>query len=949
MMSESEPVDFQSPKRKRKVPMTTTKRYSAVKSKISDSSLKLFAGPGSATASSATRSCGTGDRDASYSFAHHFSGDCGSPERDRPTEARRYEAATHSEGNSTQAEHSPGQGGNQAYAFAPNYLVASFPQQVTESESPFQCADFSRRSPRRVVMETGHDSSLSSISQNNSAMLNSPPRYLFDSNGTGVDPRYLFESNGTGADGDIEDDFAMANYNKTVGGEGEESSPCVSASPADMLMMQSFDDVQSPEVGAISMCNSPDKLDAAAAVESASPTRCIIRVSPTILMRNSPSPRPLAHQFSCVRQMNLGEESHFSRSGGSSPLQFSPSPSQKKPESGTQGVCRTVPQFPSSTESDKWRGDSSGVARGMSTLNVNKHEHFAHAYEDSAGLEDAKMNHKFRRGLAGCAILSNGSGSFDNHDSLDISGGRDGPSPIMSNHTSFMDLLDAASESPGGKPPQTQKASKPAESENVASANTSGFAQPVFKLGSQRRDSSPFQHQAITSARNSRNGHTPIRTKLNAESSSSSRGTPLRGAGDGKALNRKQFSIDFDSPSRDKTSPLVALPMDPPAEVARFDMTSSPVSRRAGKALDLSPPGSFTSVCSGATSCTEDDEVQSPPRKYGSSRSILSDFDLRSDFNLTRGSSTGSLLSGQSGTSSLPLPDQSAFDMSVIKPRVKSVGALRAAPSPVCPPTPDRSNLHWGSIHASSIGSMDFDDHNSSTCHDSEEDDEFALGMGWQNSLPNAPPLLRQNSLESNKLLVEGTISLDPCESTDVVYDRDFDNLGVLGAGSFAVVYMSQRKNSAKGGLGSDEARYFAVKKNKKKFRGHGDRESLLSEVRMMKQAGQTYCPHIVHLIRAWQEEGFFYVQMDIAEKGSVRDLIVHMTDEGTPFPDDTIWRLMHDTLQGLKHIHSYDVIHLDIKPANLLISRNGRVLIGDFGLATHAKDDGDSNEGDAR
>ena len=38
--------------------------------------------------------------------------------------------------------------------------------------------------------------------------------------------------------------------------------------------------------------------------------------------------------------------------------------------------------------------------------------------------------------------------------------------------------------------------------------------------------------------------------------------------------------------------------------------------------------------------------------------------------------------------------------------------------------------------------------------------------------------------------------------------------------------------------------------------------------------------------------------------------------------------------LLGLAHIHSCDVVHLDIKPANLLISAKGVIKIGDFGLA---------------
>jgi len=39
--------------------------------------------------------------------------------------------------------------------------------------------------------------------------------------------------------------------------------------------------------------------------------------------------------------------------------------------------------------------------------------------------------------------------------------------------------------------------------------------------------------------------------------------------------------------------------------------------------------------------------------------------------------------------------------------------------------------------------------------------------------------------------------------------------------------------------------------------------------------------------------------------------------------------------LQGLQHIHSSGVIHLDLKPANIFVTGEGKLRIGDFGMAT--------------
>lgn len=52
--------------------------------------------------------------------------------------------------------------------------------------------------------------------------------------------------------------------------------------------------------------------------------------------------------------------------------------------------------------------------------------------------------------------------------------------------------------------------------------------------------------------------------------------------------------------------------------------------------------------------------------------------------------------------------------------------------------------------------------------------------------------------------------------------------------------------------------------------------------------------------------------------------------------------------LQGLKHIHDQGFIHLDLKPANILVTFEGVLKIGDFGMATPwPAEDGIEGEGD--
>lgn len=77
-------------------------------------------------------------------------------------------------------------------------------------------------------------------------------------------------------------------------------------------------------------------------------------------------------------------------------------------------------------------------------------------------------------------------------------------------------------------------------------------------------------------------------------------------------------------------------------------------------------------------------------------------------------------------------------------------------------------------------------------------------------------------------------------------------------------------------------------------------------------------------------EKGRLFLAMEMVEGVSLEDLLL---GERLPFP--VIRRVLMEALQGLAHAHAHGVIHRDISPCNILLSRAGEVKISDFGLAT--------------
>jgi serine/threonine protein kinase len=87
--------------------------------------------------------------------------------------------------------------------------------------------------------------------------------------------------------------------------------------------------------------------------------------------------------------------------------------------------------------------------------------------------------------------------------------------------------------------------------------------------------------------------------------------------------------------------------------------------------------------------------------------------------------------------------------------------------------------------------------------------------------------------------------------------------------------------------------------------------------------------PNLVRVIDHFEEEGSVYLVMDFVEGESLADRIAR---EGA-LPEDEVLAWAGQLLDALNHCHGQGVIHRDIKPQNVIVRPDGRVVLVDFGL----------------
>eukprot|EP00871_Galdieria_phlegrea_P001124 jgi/Galph1/2011/GphlegSOOS_G673.1 len=188
---------------------------------------------------------------------------------------------------------------------------------------------------------------------------------------------------------------------------------------------------------------------------------------------------------------------------------------------------------------------------------------------------------------------------------------------------------------------------------------------------------------------------------------------------------------------------------------------------------------------------------------------------------------------------------------------------------------------------------------------------------------------------EGNGSILSRRITRIGVETLSCRYIQDFEELAILGKGEKGVVVKARHRID--GGI-------YAVKISKKLLVGNAAQHEALREVQILVALGSH--PNIIQYFSSWLEndDKMMYIQTEYCHEGALSRMI------GKPPPSSEIlFRMMGDICRALSFIHSKGIVHMDIKPDNVLCSNNTYKL-GDFGLACFAdRSDFMGQEGDSR
>ena len=142
--------------------------------------------------------------------------------------------------------------------------------------------------------------------------------------------------------------------------------------------------------------------------------------------------------------------------------------------------------------------------------------------------------------------------------------------------------------------------------------------------------------------------------------------------------------------------------------------------------------------------------------------------------------------------------------------------------------------------------------------------------------------------------------------------------LKLLGSGGMGSVFEAQ----------DDQGRHVALKLIRPEFLDSPEAvERFRREGRL---ASLVIHPRCVFVLAADEEAGRPYIVMELMPGRTLNDVV---SAQG-PLPVAQAVRYILDIIEGLNEAHANGMIHRDVKPSNCFLDADGRVKIGDFGLA---------------
>jgi len=177
-----------------------------------------------------------------------------------------------------------------------------------------------------------------------------------------------------------------------------------------------------------------------------------------------------------------------------------------------------------------------------------------------------------------------------------------------------------------------------------------------------------------------------------------------------------------------------------------------------------------------------------------------------------------------------------------------------------------------------------------------------------------------------------GRMTRDDEKGGDPLRIGNYEVIGKIGDGGLGTVYKARQISMSRDvALKVLHKKWLTDEEFKKRF---------LLEARL---AGRLSHQNLIQVYDVGRDRGIYYFSMEFVDGETIEDMIERDGPLDTPKAVDFIIQV----LRAITYIKNFDIVHRDIKPGNMMVTRKGVVKLGDFGFVKSKLDPMIATEGE--